>query len=207
MIRVGIVEDNLSYLKALQALIGSQPDLLLVYTGENLQDINALVNALPDVVILDIDLPGMSGISGVAQIKEKLPDTGIFMLTVFEDEEKIFNSIKAGADGYLLKKDTPEKILEAINAIYQGESIINGKIAKKMLEYFADKEKSRQRMLDEYNLTKREKEILQMLIDGKSYKMIADSCSITMHTLFSHTKNIYNKLNIHSRAEIAARFH
>lgn len=207
MIRVGIVEDNLSYLKALQALIGSQPDLLLVYTGENLQDINALVNALPDVVILDIDLPGMSGIDGVVDIKEKLPGTGVFMLTVFEDDEKIFNSIKAGADGYLLKKDTPEKIIEAVNAIYLGESIINGKIAKKMLEYFADREKSRQRMLEEYNLTKREKEILQMLIDGKSYKMIADGCSITMHTLFSHTKNIYNKLNIHSRAEIAAKFH
>ena len=130
MIRVGIVEDNLSYLKALQALIGSQPDLLLVYTGENLQDINALVNALPDVVILDIDLPGMSGIDGVVDIKEKLPGTGVFMLTVFEDDEKIFNSIKAGADGYLLKKDTPEKIIEAVNAIYLGESIINGKIAK-----------------------------------------------------------------------------
>ena len=207
MIRVGIVEDNVSYLKALQALIGSQPNLLLVYTGENLWDINALVNALPDVVILDIDLPGMSGISGVVQLKEKLPGTGVFMLTVFEDEEKIFNSIKAGADGYLLKKDTPEKIIEAVNAIYRGESIINGKIAKKMLEYFGDREKTRQRMLDDYNLTKREKEILQMLIDGKSYKMIADGCGITMHTLFSHTKNIYNKFNIHSRAEIAAKFH
>jgi DNA-binding NarL/FixJ family response regulator len=207
MIRVGIVEDNLSYLKALQVLIGSQPDLLLVYTAENLQDINALVNALPDVVILDIDLPGMSGIDGVMEIKEKLPGKGVFMLTVFEDDEKIFNSIKAGADGYLLKKDTPEKILEAVSAIYRGESIINGKIAKKMLEYFSGKEKSRQQMLDEYNLTKREKEILQMLIDGKSYKMIADGCGITMHTLFSHTKNIYNKLNIHSRAEIAAKFH
>ena len=207
MIRVGIVEDNLSYLKALQVLIGSQPNLLLVYSGENLQDMDALLHALPDVVILDIDLPGMSGISGVAEIKEKLPGTGVFMLTVFEDDEKIFNSIKAGADGYLLKKDTPGKILEAVNAIYKGESIINGRIAKKVLEYFSNKEKSRQQMLDEYKLTKREKEILQMLIDGTSYKMIADGCSITIDTLFSHTKNIYNKLNIHSRAEIAAKFH
>ncbi len=206
MIRVALIEDNLSYLKAMQALIGSRPDLLLGYTSENLLDIPALLNAKPDVVILDIDLPGINGIAGVSIIKEKLPTASIFMLTVFEDEDKIFNSIKAGADGYLLKKDSPEKIIEAIYAVYNGESIINGTIARKMLDYFNRKENGHSKDLEQYKLTKRETEILHLLISGKSYKQIADECNISVQTLFSHTKNIYNKLNIHSRAEIAARF-
>lgn len=207
MIRVAIVEDNLSYLKAMQVLISSQPDLLMVYTAENLSMMDALYEAEPDVVILDIDLPVRTGIEGVKLIKEHLPEAGVFMLTVFEDEDKIFSSIKAGALGYLLKKDPPEKIVEAIKGIYNGESIMNGKIARKMLEFFSRKESDRQQKLEQFKLTKREKEILQLLIDGKAYKQIADICSISLQTLFSHTRNIYNKLNIHSRAEIAARFH
>lgn len=207
MIRVAIVEDNLSYLKAMQVLIGNQPEMLLVYTAENLSELKALYHAGPDVVILDIDLPVRSGIEGARLIKEELPNAGVFMLTVFEDEDKIFRSIKAGAQGYLLKKDPPEKIVEAIKGIYNGESILNGKIARKMLEFFSRKEGDRQQQLAQYNLTKREKEILQLLIDGKAYKQIADICNISLQTLFTHTRNIYNKLNIHSRAEIAARFH
>lgn len=201
------MEDNVSYLKAMQALIGSRPDMFLVYTAENLQQIDALFHTSPDVVILDIDLPGVSGIEGVRMIKQHLSGTGVFMLTVFEDDEKIFNSIKAGADGYLLKKDPPEKIIEAIHAVCSGESIMNGKIARKMLDYFNRKETDREKKLEQYNLTKREKEILELLIGGKSYKQIAEACSISLQTLFTHTRNIYNKLNIHSRAEIAARFH
>lgn len=207
MIRVAIVEDNVSYLKAMQVLISSQHDLLLVYTAENLSSLTALYNSEPDVIILDIDLPFRNGIEGVKLIKEQLPKTGVFMLTVFEDEDKIFNSIKAGALGYLLKKDPPEKIIEAIHAVHNGESIMNGKVARKMLEFFSRKENDRQKELEQFNLTKREKEILQLLIDGKSYKIIADNCNISMQTLFTHTRNIYNKLDIHSRAEIAARFH
>lgn len=207
MIRVGIIEDNISYMKAMQVLIASQQDILLVYTSDNLMDADALYHANPDVVIMDIDLPSRSGIEGVKMLKENLPTASVFMLTVFEDDDKIFDSVKAGALGYLLKKDSPEKIIEAIHAVNEGESIMNGKIARKMLEYFFNKDRSREQMLEEYNLTRREKEILQLLIDGKSYKMIADTCTISMHTLFTHTRNIYNKLNIHSRAEIAAKFH
>lgn len=207
MIRLGIIEDNISYMKAMQVLIASQQDLLLVYTSDNLMDADALYHANPDVVIMDIDLPSRSGIEGVKMLKENLPTAAVFMLTVFEDEDKIFESVKAGALGYLLKKDSPEKIIEAIHAVHNGESIVNGKIARKMLEYFSNKDKSREEMLEEYNLTRRENEILQLLIDGKSYKIIADTCNISMHTLFTHTRNIYNKLNIHSRAEIAAKFH
>jgi len=207
MIRVAVIEDSVPFMKAMQVLISNQQDMLLVYTSDNLADENALYNAIPDVVIMDIDLPLKSGIEGVKMLKENLPSANVFMLTVFEDEERIFDSIKAGALGYLLKKDAPEKIIEAVHAVHNGESIMNGRIARKMLEYFIQKEKSRAQQFDEYDLTRREKEILELLIDGKSYKIIADICNISMHTLFTHTRNIYNKLNIHSRAEIAAKFH
>lgn len=206
MIKLAVAEDNQSYLKALQALINSRPDLQLVYSGENLYDIEGLCHSNPDVIILDIDLPGVNGIQGLKLIKEKNPGIGIFMLTVFEDDDKIFNAIKAGADGYLLKIDPPEKIIEAIYAIYNGESIINGRIARKMLDYFTGQNNKKKQELEKFRLTKREKEILQLLIEGKSYKLIADLCNISLQTLFSHTRNIYNKLNIHSRSEIAARF-
>ena len=207
MIRVAIVEDNQAYLKALQALISSQPDFLLVYSAESFSRMESLYETEPDVIILDIDLPSINGIEGAKLIKENLPIARVLMLTVFDDEEKIFNSIKAGALGYLLKKDPPEKIVEAIKTIYKDESIMNGRIARKMLDYFTRKENNHQKELEQYHLTKREKEVLQLLIDGKSYKQIAGYCNISMHTLFTHSRNIYNKLNIHSRAEIAAKFH
>jgi DNA-binding NarL/FixJ family response regulator len=206
MIRVAIFEDNLSFMKAMQVLIAAQPDMLLAYSAESLAEIGSLYKIGSDVVIMDIDLPGLSGIEGIRLLREHLPSAAIFVLTVFEEEEKIFESVKAGAQGYLLKKDPPEKIVEAIYTVHKGESILNGRIARKMLEYFSAQESKRQKQLEEYNLTRREKEILLLLIDGKSYKLIADECGISMQTQFTHIRNIYNKLNIHSRAEIAARF-
>lgn len=206
MIRVAIIEDNPSYLKAMQTLIGNQPDMLLVHIANDLRNYELLLASEPDVVILDIDLPLLSGIEGAQLIKERMPEIGIFMLTVFEDEEKILKSIKAGAEGYLLKRDPPEKILEAIYAVYNGESILNGKVAGKLFGYLKQKQNDRQSQIDGYNLTRREKEIVELLIDGKSYKQITEACSISMPTLFTHIRNSYKKLGIHSRAEIAARF-
>ncbi|MFN8265073.1 MAG: response regulator transcription factor [Chitinophagaceae bacterium] len=207
MIRVAIVEDNLSYLQALRFLISRHKDLLLVYSAESLINPDPLYKSKPDVIILDIDLPERSGIESVPLLKLHLPEAGIFMLTVFEDDDKIFNSIKAGAQGYLLKKDNPERIIEAIHAVYNGESIMNGKIARKVLEYFNKPVKSRREEMEKYNLTKREKEILDLIIEGLPHKVIAERCNISMHTLFTHTRNIYSKLNMHSRAEIASHFH
>ena len=154
---------------------------------------------------MDIDLGKESGIEGVQKIKEVFPEAGIFMLTVFEDEEKIFGSIKAGALGYLLKKDAPGKIVEAVRTIYRGESVMNGAIARKMLDYFS-KPIAAKPDLEAYNLTKREKEILGLLMDGLSYKEICAQCFISIDTLNSHIRKVYSKLNVHSRSEIAARF-
>jgi DNA-binding NarL/FixJ family response regulator len=206
MIRLAIIEDNDAYRKALQTFISKASDIEIVYIGHDLENIAEEITAnLPDIIIMDIDLPGMSGIEGARIVKEIRPDVNILMLTVFEDEEKIFQSIKAGALGYLLKKDSPGKIIEAIRAIYEGESVMNGQIARKILTYFS-KEIRTPIDLEEYNLTKREKEILQLLIEGLSYKDIAAKCFISLDTVFSHIRKIYAKLRVNSRAEIAARF-
>ena len=206
MIRLAIIEDNVAYLKALRTFIDHTPNIEVVYSGSDLRSfIDDFATVSPDVVIMDIDLPGISGIEGVRIIKSRYPATNIFMLTVFEDEDKIFESIKAGALGYMLKKDSPDKIIDAIRSIHGGESVMNGQIARKILGYFSKSEQKDTR-LEDYNLTRREKEILTLLIDGLSYKAIAAQCFISMDTVFSHIKNIYSKLNIHSRSELAAKF-
>jgi DNA-binding NarL/FixJ family response regulator len=163
-----------------------------------------VVKQLPDVLIMDIDLPGRSGIDGVRELKEVFPDLKILMLTVFEDDEKIFGAIKAGANGYLLKKDPPQKILDAIRELYEGKASMNGMIAKKVLEYF--QQKPTVSVEEQYHVTKREKEVLSLLMEGLSYKEIAMKCFISPETMNSHIKNIYQKLNVHSRAQLAARF-
>jgi DNA-binding NarL/FixJ family response regulator len=205
MISVAIVEDNVVYLEALEDYFQNVPDIQLVHIANNLQSMQTLLDAKPDVVIMDIDLGKDSGIKGVRLIKEALPDTGILMLTVFDDEEKIVRSIQAGASGYLLKKDSPKKIVEAIQDIYKGGGAVSGQVAKTILNAFP-KPAHDALDLDSYNLTKREREILQLLIEGLSYKEIAARAFISMATLNTHIRNIYDKLGIHTRAEIAARF-
>jgi DNA-binding NarL/FixJ family response regulator len=205
MIRLALVEDNRVYLNALETYLSKIHDIQLVHLASNLQSMPVLILAKPDVVIMDIDLGTDSGIKGIKLIKEALPHTGIFMLTVFDDEEKIIQSIQAGASGYLLKKDSPKKIVEAIRNIYKGEGSINGQVAKTLLNAFP---KSLQYTPDfsKYNLTKRETEIVLLLIDGLSYKEITSRSFISMATLNTHVRNIYDKLNIHSRSELAAKF-
>lgn len=205
MIRLAIIEDNAAYRLALELYIKTGPDIEIVYVDSSVKNLISDPSLQPHVVIMDIDLGKESGIEGVKKIKEAFPKAGIFMLTVFEDEEKIFQSIQAGALGYLLKKDSPEKIVEAIHNIYRGESVMNGQVARKLLEYFS-RRKRYEPDLDSYNLTKREKEILLLLMDGFSYKEIAAKCFISIDTLNSHIRKVYTKLNVHSRSEIAARF-
>jgi DNA-binding NarL/FixJ family response regulator len=206
MIRVCIIEDNTAYRNALRLLISKDAEIEIVFISDRLDEIKIIAkNVVPDVYILDIDLPVISGITGIKIIKDINPDAGILMLTVFEDEEKIFQSIKAGALGYLLKKDPPEKIINAIRAIHAGESIMNGQIARKILNYFSREIPAKPSVAD-YNLTKRETEILQLLIDGLSYKDIAAKCFISLDTVFSHIRKIYTKLKVNSRSEISARF-
>jgi len=150
-----------------------------------------------DIILSDIGFPGMSGIEGIRLIREKLKSVDIIMLTVFRDEDRIFKSLCAGATGYLLK-DTPfNEIKEAISIIRKGGSFMSPAIARKIVEHFNPQPKQ-----DEHNLTPREKQIIQGLVDGLSYKLIADRLTISVDTIRYHIKKIYTKLQINSKSEL-----
>jgi len=205
MIKTAIVEDQSRYRDLLRLILTGADDIQILFEREHCRNIiDDVVKDMPDVLIMDIDLPGKSGIDAVVELKEVFPEIRILMLTVFEEDEKIFAAIKAGANGYLLKKDPPQKILDAIKELNEGKASMNGLIAKKVMEYFHKKKATPN--VDAFNLTRREHEILELLIQGLSYKGIAAKCFISPETMNSHIKNIYQKLNVHSRAEINARF-
>lgn len=206
MINVAIIEDNMQYRTTLSIILQLNENLKLIHKLENTEDMIPLFElAKPDVVLMDINLPVKNGIQATWEIKKIRPEIKILMLTVFEDDDKIFGAIKAGANGYLLKKDSPQKILDAIEAVYNGEAAMNGMIASKMLEYF-QKQQHKMNHLEESNLSVREKDILQRLVKGSGYKEIAGKACISVETLNSHIKNIYRKLNVHSRSELAAKY-
>lgn len=206
MVRLALIEDNTDYRTTLSKILQRNKEIIVIHEMAGCEEmIPYFETDLPDLVIMDIDLPGISGIEGVWQLRQRWPDLKVLMLTVFEESEKIFGAIKAGANGYLLKKDPPDRIMNAIFSLLSGEAIMNGIIAAKVMEYFkqlADAEPK----LEEYHLTEREKEILYKLIEGLGYKQIASHCGIARETLNTHMKSIYRKLNVHSRAEAAARF-
>jgi DNA-binding NarL/FixJ family response regulator len=205
MINVAIIEDNYQYRTAISIILQLNENLKLIHKMEDCNEMIFLFESQkPDVVLMDIDLPGMNGITAVWEIKKRWPEIKVLMLTVFEDNEKIFGSVKAGANGYLLKKDSPQKILDSIEALVKGESPMNGMIAAKVLDYFHHQQQKNS-ILIESNLTERESEILALLIKGLSYKEIASNIFISIETLNSHIKNIYRKLNVHSRGELASR--
>jgi len=206
MLNIAIIEDNAQYRTAISIIMQLNENFRLIHKLESCTEMIRRFEAeTPDVVLMDIDMPGMSGIQGVWEIKKHFPDIKVLMLTVFEDEEKIFGAIRAGANGYLLKKDSPQKILEAIDAVYRGESPMNGMIAAKVLDFFQHQH-TKNKELSQSNLTERESEILQLLMHGNSYKEIAAAIFISVETLNSHIKNIYKKLNVHSRSELSAKY-
>jgi DNA-binding NarL/FixJ family response regulator len=203
-IKTAIVEDQLRYRDLLRLILTGSDMIELLFEREHCRNIvDDVIDKMPDVLIMDIDLPGKSGIDAVIELKAVFPGIKILMLTVFEEDEKIFAAIKAGANGYLLKKDQPQKILDAIKELSEGKASMNGLIAKKVMEYFHKKSLPG---IEDFHLTKREHEIMEHLIAGLTYKEIAALCFISPETMNSHIKNIYQKLNVHSRAQITARF-
>ncbi len=150
----------------------------------------------PDVVLMDIDMPGHSGIEGVSMIKEARPETAVIMYTVFEEDDKLFQCLCAGANGYLLKKTPPAKLFEAIQDVLEGGAPMSPAIAKKVLSTFQAKQETKK-----YNLSPREIEVLQWLIKGYSIKQIALEMSLAFDTIRSHLKNIYQKLHVNCGKE------
>lgn len=206
MVKLAIIEDNTGYRNTLYKILERNKKIQILHSLDSCAEMIPYFEVdTPDVVIMDIDLPGISGIEGVWLIKQKWPDIKVLMLTVFEEPGKIFAAIKAGANGYLLKKDSPVRILEALFSLQNGESIMNGIIAARVIEFFK-KQADAEPKMEEYHLTEKEKEILNKLVLGLGYKQIASDCSIARETLNTHMKSIYRKLDVHSRSEVAARF-
>jgi DNA-binding NarL/FixJ family response regulator len=201
MIHVAIIEDDHVIREGIQDYLNTQSDLACPIAKDSVEKYMAILDPdhLPDVILMDIGLPGMSGISGIKLIKEKYPDINIIMLTVYNDSNRIFQSLCAGASGYLLKNIPFSEILEAIRVVHQGGSSMSPQIARKVIEHFHE---DRARHKPDSPLTSREKEIVLGLVDGLSYKMIADRTSISLETVRTHIKNIYKKLHVHCKAEV-----
>lgn len=198
MIQVAIVEDIREIREGLELLIDSSDGFRCVKTFANAEEaLTALPSICPDVVLMDINLPGINGIEAVRMLKAQIPSTQFIMSTVYEDDENIFESLKAGASGYLLKKTAPSRILDSITEVFNGGSPMSSQIARKVIASFQQKNT----IDDAALLTQREKEILKLLSKGLRYKEIAAELHISIDTVRTHTRHIYEKLQVQSRVE------
>lgn len=197
-ISVVIVEDDEHIREGVSTLIKSTGGFELKGAFSECQSLlNVLDDILPDVFLMDISMPGMSGIECTAKIKSMYPAANIIILTVFEDDAQIFESLRAGASGYILKRASLDQIIEAIRDVNSGGAPMTPIIAKRVLGYFNQISNPQK----DYNLTKRENEILYELVNGLSYKKISEKLFISLDTVRSHIKNIYQKLHVKSKSE------
>lgn len=199
---VALIEDEKEVRAGLSYILNHTDGFRCLDSFRTCEDALANLAGPPDVLLCDIGLPGMSGIEGVRRLKERFPALPIIMLTVYRDDEKIFESICAGASGYILKKAPPQKILDAIVEVHEGGAPMSSEIAMKILNAFRKFVPQKQ---PDYQLSKREEEILQELIEGNSYKTTADHLNISVHTVRFHIRSIYEKLHVHSKSEAVAK--
>jgi DNA-binding NarL/FixJ family response regulator len=203
MIKVAIFDDHRHRRDALKFMISLRKDMVCSGDYENCGHlVDDLRDNVPDVVLMDIDMPDVDGIEGVKLLQTHYPSVLIIMQTVFEDEEKIFNSLLAGAHGYILKNASNDKMIEAILDVVNGGAPITPSIARQVLTYF--NKRPNQSAKDDYNLSKREMELLDLLVKGYSHKMIAAELFISINTVNNHIKKIYEKLHVHSVSEAVA---
>ncbi len=202
MISVSIAEDLPEIRSTLERIITAEPDMLLLSSSSNAEDAMPLIiKSRPEIVIMDINMPGMNGIDCIRTIKNDCPGTQFMIFTIYENDEKIFDALAAGASGYLLKKTSPEKIIEAIKELYNGGSPMSTPIARKVINHFTKTEPS-----GHGNLTKKENEILNLLSKGFLYKEIAAKLFISVGTVTQHIHNIYEKLHVSNKTEAINKF-
>lgn len=202
MISVVLFEDNPQLREGLSMLIGGTEGYKVLASFKDCSNIlDDLKKHQPDVVLMDIDMPGMNGIEALKLLRIHHPDIKVLMLTVFDDNKNIFEALKSGANGYILKKTQPAKLLEYINDAYNGGAPMTASVATQVLNMFTKLESYSS---TDYNLSEREKQVLQLLVNGYSYKMIAAEMFIAIDTVRSHIKKIYEKLHVNSKSEAVA---
>jgi DNA-binding NarL/FixJ family response regulator len=203
-IRIAVFDDNQPRRELLQILLDSAEGFTCTGAYEDCRDVlRHIAGDPPDVVLMDIDMPHVNGIEGLALIKQHFPQVKVLMQTIFEDENKIFNAIMAGADGYILKKASPLKLLDGIREVMEGGAPMTPVVAKQVLQLFNNKNKSISK--NDFALTPREMEIISLLVEGYSYKMIAGKCNVTYATVNTHISSIYHKLQVSSGTEAVAK--
>lgn len=200
---IWIVEDDELFKSSLEDLIELEHDLELVYSVNSVEKAfeGFATEPVPSVILEDIELPGMSGIEAITFYKKKFPDVSIIMLTIFDDDDRIFEAIKSGADGYLLKRSSGKEILKGIKDVLAGGAPISPSIAKKMMGLLSSKSDKKKNT----GLTKREFTILELLVEGNTIDMISAKLHISPFTADTHTKNIYRKLQVHNRSSVVAK--
>ena len=200
---VVIVEDNTELREGLQQLVQGAPGMKCIGAFSSCEQFFLQLDRLrPQVALMDIALPGMSGIDGARELKSRAPDVEVLMLTVYEDDRRIFDSICAGASGYLLKKTPPAGILRAIRDLREGGAPMSPKVARRVLDLVQERAPAASTAI---SLSDREREVLTGMVKGMSYKMLADWLSISVDTVRSHVKNVYEKLHVHSKSEAVVR--
>ncbi|MBL0136032.1 MAG: response regulator transcription factor [Chitinophagaceae bacterium] len=200
-IRVFIYDDNHPRRDSLKALLELSPEMQFCGEAVNCTRLKADMEAcFPEVVLMDINMPEKDGITGLKEIKQQFPHIKVLMQTVFDDTDKIFECIRNGASGYILKKDSPQRILQAIQEVYDGGAVMNPGIALKVLDYFQPRKVNNP-------LSVRETEVLKLLADGLSYKMVADKLFLSFNTVNTHVKHIYEKLHVSSLGEAIAFYY
>jgi len=202
-IRVALVEDQRRTREGLQALIEGSQGFLCVAAWRSMEEaLSADCSAVPHVLLLDLGLPGMSGIEGIVPMRQRYPDTAIVILTVYEDSERVFEALCAGANGYLLKNTPPVKLLDSLRDAVMGGSPMSPEIARRVVELFR---RFRPPEKAQYNLTPHELRLLKFLVEGHSYKTAAAELGVSVNTIAFHIQNIYGKLQVHSKSEAVVR--
>lgn len=204
MTRIAIVEDNKLIRESLVDYVQTAPDFEVVSACATAEEaLKVLPKHAPDIVLMDIQLPRVSGIECTAQLKQLLPNTQIIMVTVYEDSDRIFKALRAGARGYLLKRSTPEQLVAAIREVREGGAPMSREIASKVIASFQEPVAAAANVED---LSAREREILELLASGKSNKEIAQRLSLTDGTVRWHLSHVYDKLHVRSRTEAVLKF-
>lgn len=207
IIEVAIVEDNAALGNGLRKIVESATDFRCVGLWTTAEEALRKIDAFrPRVVLMDINLPGISGIEATARIRQQLAEIQIIMVTVYRDHDQIFAALKAGASGYLLKRSTPEEVRQAIRDVCSGGAPMSAEIARRVVEAFHQPVKSAVVTSDDMKLSKRETEILEHLTKGLANKEIGDSLGISVETVRVHLRRVYEKLHVHSRTEAAMKF-